>query len=249
MPDGDVHPIAVDVTDREALRRSFPGRVDNVVYMVSPDRRVPEAYETAYERGPSNVVHVLAQQPEPPRRLVFVSSTRVYGQGNGEWVDESSAVGARDFAGRALIAGERTAREAPCPVTVVRLAGIYGPGRTREIDLVKRGRAECLDGVTDYTNRIHRDDAAGSIAHLLVAEGPVPETMVGVDSEPAPRCDVYRWLAGALHVPPPLVTVATRRGAGGKRCRNTLLLRIGYRLSFPTYREGYGALLEEAALP
>lgn len=134
----DVRQVAGDVAQLEDLRRSISRPVHKVVYLVSADERTADAYETAYVRGVNNVIPVLGDHPQPPRRFVFVSSTRVFREMNGGWVDESSVVEARDFATRAVLAGERIARDAPCPSTVVRLAGIYGPGRTRELDRVRR---------------------------------------------------------------------------------------------------------------
>jgi nucleoside-diphosphate-sugar epimerase len=101
-------------------------------------------------------------------------------------------------------------------------------------------------GGPGYTNRIHRDDAAGALAHLAARPDAAP-CYVGVDCEPATEADVLAWLAARLRVapsdaaPPP---ARARRARGSKRCRNALLLAAGYRFRYPTYREGYAALLE-----
>jgi nucleoside-diphosphate-sugar epimerase len=242
---GAAHSLVADVGDRDAIVDVLPNRIDNVVYLVSADARTAEAYRAAYVDGVRNVIDALRSRRSNLRRFVFVSSTRVYPQHHGDWVDESSPVRARDFASEALLEGEQSVRDAAWPSTVVRLAGIYGPGRTRTIDLVRSGDAACPDGPDDYTNRIHRHDAAGLIAHLLASSAPVPETVLGVDTEPARRCEVYRWIARALALAPPRLVTPSAGQRGGKRCSSALVVRMGYRLAYPTYREGYGALIGE----
>jgi nucleoside-diphosphate-sugar epimerase len=126
---------------------------------------------------------------------------------------------------------------------VVRFGGIYGPGRTRLIDSVRSGQARCEPGL--YTNRIHRDDCAGVLEHLLALAAPAP-LYIGVDDEPALQCEVLRWLAQQLGVPPPVPSGApddSRRRGGNKRCCNARLRASGYRLLYPSYCEGYTALL------
>jgi nucleoside-diphosphate-sugar epimerase len=99
-----------------------------------------------------------------------------------------------------------------------------------------------------YTNRIHRDDAAAALGHLA-ALPQAERTVIGVDSEPALACEVISWLARRLElpVPPPAqgATPGARAARGSKRCRNARLLATGFRFRYPTYREGYGALLAE----
>jgi nucleoside-diphosphate-sugar epimerase len=127
---------------------------------------------------------------------------------------------------------------------VVRLGGIYGPGRSRLIERVRAGEARCSRGAPVWSNRIHRDDAARALAHLLSLER-TDAVYLGVDDEPSPICDVYRYVAGLLGVPAPLDGEDARASESNKRCSNALLRRAGYRFEFPTYREGYRALLED----
>jgi nucleoside-diphosphate-sugar epimerase len=125
---------------------------------------------------------------------------------------------------------------------VLRLAGIYGPGRTRLIDQVRSGTARCPEGQSPWSNRVHRDDAAGMIAHLLALGTPRP-TYLGVDDEPAPLCDVYRFVAELLQVPPPASGPVAARERSNKRCSNRWIRESGYRCRYPTYREGYRAMI------
>jgi nucleoside-diphosphate-sugar epimerase len=194
------------------------------------------------------VLTSLTAQHQAPRRLFFTSSTGVYGQSHGEWVDESSATAPTHFTGRILLEAERVAASSPIRATIVRLAGIYGPGRTRLIEGVRRGELGCHSGQPEWSNRIHRDDCAGLLAHLASLDEP-ESVYIGVDDEPTDRCTIYHWLADRLGVPSPHrqgapADDASRRGAG-KRCSNTRLRASGYRLTFPTFRDGYRRILED----
>lgn len=234
-----------DVTRPESLG-ALPEGVDAVCYAVSAGARSDEAYERAYVRGLAGLLEALEGRAIRPSRLIFVSSTAVYAQDDGSVVDEDSPTEPRHFSGRRLLEGEALADAAPFPALVLRLAGIYGPGRTSLVERVRRGEASVAPGGPRYTNRIHRDDAAGAIAHLLDLPAP-PSRFIGVDCDAASEAEVLGWLARRLGVPPPPVReppAGSRRAAGNRRCSNRRLLASGYRFAFPSYREGYGALLE-----
>ena len=130
---------------------------------------------------------------------------------------------------------------------MVRFGGIYGPRRTSLLERVRTGSATYRAGRPQYTNRIHRDDCVGALRHLMGL--PAPDKLyVAVDSEPASEADVLRWLSGAVGAPPPRSTrESAPRPRGNKRCRNTRLLATGYELRYPSFREGYTALLAEGA--
>lgn len=241
-----VRPIAADLADPSALKE-LPEELDAVCYLVSAGGSDDPHYRAAYVDGPRALIEALAGQAQPPARFVFVSSTAVYAQDAGEWVDEESATEPAHFSGRRLLEGERLVLSGPIPATVLRLAGIYGPRRSRLIEQVRSGAASYRRRPEQWTNRIHRDDCAGVLKHLLALERPDP-LYVGVDSEPAPQRLVMEWLAGVLGAPVPRGVAATdpglRRSRGNKRCRNQRLLDAGYVFRFPSYREGYRQVLE-----
>ena len=237
-----LRPLAVDVTDRGAVERTIPA-VDVVVYAVAAGRRDEDAYRRAYVDGVSALLDVLEQRAKPPRRAFFVSSTSVYGERGGAWIDETSPLQPRGFSGESLAAGERRMLASPVPATIVRFAGIYGPGRGWLIERARAG-ADCAGDPPRFTNRIHRDDCAGALAHLIGCDE-VDDVYIGVDDAPVEECEVMEWLAERLGAPAPR---RTRAGAGaaqgsGKRCSNARLRASGYRLRYPTYREGYAAVL------
>jgi nucleoside-diphosphate-sugar epimerase len=244
LPDG-IRPIAADLSVRATLR-VLPADLGAVVYTAAADGFHEAAYRAAYVDGLRNLLAALEEQAQSPRRILFTSSTAVYGQSNGEWIDEASPTAPRRFSGRCLLEGEQLVLASRYPSLVVRLGGIYGPGRTRLIENVRSGKARLREGPPHYTNRIHRDDCAGVLEHLLGLEAP-QRLYLGVDCEPADEALVLHWLAERLGVPlPPLEPergTANGRSPGSKRAANDRLLASGYRFIYPTFREGYGALL------
>lgn len=230
--------IAADLSDASSLR-ALPA-VDHVYYTAAADGRDEAAYERAYVAGVRNLLQSLEDSRHPVRRVFFVSSTGVYGQDAGEWVDEQSATEPTRFTGRRLLDGEDACLAATVPATVVRFGGIYGPGRTRLIDRVKSG-AVCVEDPPQFTNRIHRDDCAGVLRHLLSLKAP-QAVYAGVDCEPAAKCEVLDWLARRLGAPAPKRRADPSAGRG-KRVSNARLLESGYKFSYPTYREGYDQVI------
>jgi nucleoside-diphosphate-sugar epimerase len=137
----------------------------------------------------------------------------------------------------------------PAPI-VLRLAGIYGPGRTGLLDAVARGSLAPSTGGPVYTNRIHREDCVGAIVHLLLH--PSPEKLyLGADDEPVRRNEILEWLAKQLGPVAPCAPAAStwqrRQPSSNKRCSNARLRASGYAPRYPSYREGYANLMAERA--
>lgn len=256
LPSG-IQPLAADLTDPATLM-ALPPALDVVVYSAAAAGFSEAAYRAAYVTGVRNLLDALRRAGQQPRRLLFTSSTSVYAQHQGEWVDEDSPAEAEGFSGRCIRAGEQWVWDSGWPAVAVRFGGIYGPGRTRLIESVRAGTATRPAGPPLYTNRIHRDDCARVLEHLIGL--PKPERLyVAVDDEPAPLDEVLCWLATQLGVPePPLAPLAPRKPgaeAGGnaalrlrasKRCRNARLRASGFQFRYPSYRDGYAALLRAA---
>lgn len=238
LPAG-VRPVAGDVGDPVSLH-PMPAGIDVLCYTAAADARSPEAYRAAYVDGPRNVLRAVARTSSP-RRVLFASSTRVYPQSGGEWVDEESPTEGDDAYARLLLEGEAAVRRAAASSVAVRFAGIYGPGRTRLVDRVRAGDS-CTGA---WTNRIHRDDCAGVLRHLLRIERPLL-LYLAADREPATQCAVMTWMAERLGLPAPSTTDAGD-GSLGKRCRAARLVASGYEFEYPSYREGYGAVIRDMA--
>jgi len=234
-------PVRADVTDAASL--SAVPDADWLVYAASAGGRGVEAARTAYVDGLRTVVETFGARSSPPDRLVYTSSTGVYGDHDGDWVDESTTPAPATDRQRVLLEAERIALEAAeIDGTVARFGGLYGPDRYR-LDYY-------LDGpVTEgYLNSIHRDDAAGVVAYLLETDRARGEVVLAVDDEPVSKWEFADWLAdecGVSH--PPKRTVAERAADGdvsrrvraNKRCANDRLHELGYELRFPTVWEGY----------
>jgi nucleoside-diphosphate-sugar epimerase len=242
-----IEPVQGDLARRESLI-VLPDNVDFAVYCVSPDSAAPRDYRTAYLDGLERFLRTLRDQGEKPRRILFSSSTSVYSQCRGEWVDEGSSARPARETGETLLLAEQLLHASGFDTTVVRFGGIYGPGRTRLVEQVARGDAvvDARSAAPHYTNRIHRDDAAGMLAHMVLKR-PEHDLYLGVDCEPASEADVLGFLASELGVAPPRERAADeappKRRAGSKRCRNDRIRAEGYRFRHPSYRDGYPELV------
>lgn len=228
----NIAPIKADLLDRNTLK-AVDRAWDGVIYQATPDQRTPEAYRQAYVSGLENLLARI--QPE---RLLLVSSTSVYGQDEGQWVDEDSPTEPGRFSGRILLDAEALARAAGG--IVVRFSGIYGPGRDYLLRQVRSGQATCRADPPQWTNRIHADDCAGVLAHLLRLPSP-HERYCASDNRPVARSEVLDWLAERLGQPQPRRTASG--GGQGKRVSNQRLRASGYDLIYPDFRHGYGAML------
>lgn len=202
-------------------------------------------YRAAYVEGVENLLTVLTTLGEEPRRVLFTSSSGVWGEGEGEWVDESTPPSPDGFSGSRVLEGEELFRASPFPSVILRLGGIYGPGRDSLVRRVREGSARCPDGPA-WSNRIHRDDCAGALLHLLDLPNPDP-LYVGVDREPAELCAVMEWLARRLGVDPPPRGGEPRSRGRNRRCSSARLVASGYRFLHPTFREGFEAILAGTA--
>jgi nucleoside-diphosphate-sugar epimerase len=187
-------------------------------------------------------------------RVVYLSSVGVYGDRDGAWVDELSAPAPSSPRARRRLAAEREWRasgeERGATVDILRLAGIYGPGRNA-LDKLRVGEARRIVKPGQVFNRIHVDDIAAVAVRLIEAGGPGGIWNVA-DEEPAPPQDVIVFAAELLGVaPPPIEDFAAarltpmaksfyddnRRVDVGKLRRE-----LGYRWLYPTYRDGLRAL-------
>lgn len=225
---------------------------DFVLTTFNPADRSISGYRAGFRTGMSNLLAGLGQHR--PRHILMASSTRVFAERNGGWVDESSALTTDDVSALEIIAAERLLLDSGHSASVVRFAGIYGLQGGRLLSRIRRGEL-CPPEPVSYTNRIHREDCAGFLAHVLqlVQDGKsLLPVYVGVDDLPAPRYEVESWLAREMGVEdlsavqPAVIDDPTRHNAGHRRCRNTTLRESGYRLIYPDYKSGYALLLEDS---
>lgn len=239
-----VQMLTGDVTRAETLR--FPDALDYVFVLLAPGEPGEAAYRRVYLEGTRHVLAALAGQTL--RRLFWISSSSVYGQDDGSRVDEASPARPSGATAQVLLESETLAQTAPWPTTIVRLAGIYGPGRLRLLRWVESGRAVQVTPPA-WSNRIHSADAAGLLAFLLAQDAagvPLESLYLGVDGCPVPQHEVLDWLADRRGLP--RVPHEARPGAGAnKRLSNARLVALGYRFRFPDYRAGYEDVLASLA--
>ena len=196
----------------------IPADTTAVVVAIAADSPTEAAYRAAYVDGLSQRAGRRRWAPaRPVRRVLFVSSTAVYGDAGGDWIDETTTPEPGGFSGRIIREAEdllvsRLGGTGITPV-VLRLGGIYGPGRTRLIDQVRGGSA-VIPAEPRFTNRIHRDDAAAAIVHLCTMDAVPAPVYLGVDNEPAELGEVLRFLAAELGLPQPPSGAADRQRAG-----------------------------------
>jgi nucleoside-diphosphate-sugar epimerase len=244
--------VRADVTDADALG-AVPD-ADAVVFASSSGGRGAEAARDVYVAGLRTAIDHFCARADPPGRVVYTSSTGVYGDHGGDWVDETTPVHPTTDKTEVLAEAERLALERPtgdCAGTVARFAGLYGPERYR---LERYVEGPVTEG---YLNMVHRDDAAGAVRYLLESEQGHGAAVNVVDDEPVSKWSFADWLAGQCGRDPPekrtveerlaegdLSAPAERRLQTSKRVANDRLRELGYEFAYPTYREGYRAAVE-----
>ena len=236
-----------DVSDVISIKRCIDDiapDIHYVVYTVAPGSRTEQDYKAAYPDGVSNVLKCINAQVL--LGFLLVTSTAVYHQQQGEWVDENSLTQAVSFSGKALLDAEAVLANACVKGVAIRLGGIYGPGRERMLRKIMNG-CEINYDIPVYTNRIHRDDCVGILCFIIEkidAGSSVESCYVGVDSHPAPEKEVLVALANLLDVDLPAHNENLPIVSQNKRCRNDRVRALGYRFVYEGYVTGYRSVIE-----
>jgi nucleoside-diphosphate-sugar epimerase len=234
------YPIrAVDIADRAAVREAR-GKFTAIIHCASSGGGGVESYRQVYLRGAQNLIEELR-----PDHFIFTSSTSVYAQINGEWVDEESPAEPAHATGQILRETEEFVRQNRS--TLARLAGIYGPGRSALLRKFLSGEARIEGDGGRILNQVHRDDIAAAL--FLIASLPNENGIFNiVDNEPVTQLETYTWLANKLGRPLPAGmtdSAPRKRGVSNKRVSNRKLRALGWAPRFPTFREG----MEQSVLP
>ncbi|MGV6807892.1 MAG: NAD-dependent epimerase/dehydratase family protein [bacterium] len=234
-----------DLTDSGFVSALFESHWDVVVVTMTPKAFSDDGYQDSYVAAATAIAGATASG-QPPGLVIWVSSTSVYGEGNGEWVDENSPANPTSFSGRRLLEAESIIGGLPCEKVIIRFSGIYGPGRNRMIEQVKTGLLVSPEPVV-WTNRIHADDCARVIGHLIdkYRNGESMENLyIGTDCKPAPQADVQNWLASQMNVEIKSRVAPSPRA--NRRCRCDRLKASGFEWLYPDYQSGYRKLLDES---
>jgi len=241
MHDGDgIHWLRGDLTLPETLR-GWPPDITQLVYLPTPDRRDAAAYRATFVDGLRHLLDALGH--DRLQRVLLVSSSAVYGEHGGDWVDEDTPPAPPGFNGEVLLEAERwLAAQSPVSI-VLRLAGLYGPGRMQWLERLRAGQVVAPRTLPHWANRIHVDDAAAAVVHLLQLDDPLP-LYLGVDNTPLPLDVLYDHLAGLIGAPPADDGPAPV-GVGSKRLSNARLRASGFVPQWPDARDGYAALFDQ----
>jgi len=228
---------------------------DWLVFAASSGGRDAAAARKIYVDALEGVIEQYGSRESTPDRLVYTSSTGVYGDHDGEWVEESTPLEPTTEKTEVLVEAEQITLEASrkngIDGTVARFSGLYGPDRYR-LDRYIEGP------VTEgYLNMVHQEDAAGAVAYLLTADCARGEVVLVTDDEPVDKWAFADWLAAECGAESPpkqtkqqrltddsLSEAARRRILTSKRCSNDYLRALGYELRYPTFREGYRAAVD-----
>ena len=234
-----VEPVIADVTRPESL--SVIPQVDTLLYAVSHDRLAGYSSRVTYVEGLNNFLTYAAHLPQ---RMIFVSSTSVYGIDDGSEVDEETPTAATTESGQAYVEAEtdfwrgfwRPHQEERVGI-ILRSAGIYGPGRLLRRVASLQNQEPISANPAGWLNLIHVEDLIQAILKAELASD--SGTYLVCDDRPIERREYYTKLAGLVGAPSPIFNSDGKETSAGKRCSNRLLReKFGVELRFPTIDEG-----------
>ena len=232
-PGTGIRALRADLATGDGLDR-LPRRPDSVVFCAAPDQRNEAAYRALYLDGLRRLLDAC-----DARRVLFVSSTAVYGEDAGEWVDEATPARPPAFNGRVLLEAEHALAPHAGGV-VLRLSGIYGPGREAMLRRARAGEANR----PHWSNRIHVEDAAMALSFLLDLD--VPQRLyLGNDDCPAREDEIVAWVRAKEGLPALPLATGTETG---RRISNARLRAAGWSPRFPDFGAGYTPLLAGAGV-
>jgi len=233
--------VSADISSFSSLDNLDSG-FDFVFFIVAPDERTEQAYRYVYELGLNNLLVKFTRET-----WIFVSSTSVYSQSQGEWVDEESVAQPENIASLLIRQAEQKLMDVNPLNISVRFSGIYGEGREYLLRTAKQGAFVQKDPPY-FTNRIHQDDCIGVLVFLLeqrLAGIALKQCYLASDDNPATTWEIMSWLAEQMHCKPPVEKIMAGNAEMNKRCDNTRLKRLGYQFIYPDYKQGYAALVSK----
>lgn len=240
LRESGIEALALDLATPGASR-SIPGRYDGIVTLQSASGHGEAAYRRAYLDA---TLAVLESEGAAGSAFVSVSSTGVFGQTDGSWVDESTPPSPADPTSEVLVKAERLVLDRSrhrCVPRIVRCSGLYGPGRIGTIERVHAGSLALGDGDETWMNFCHRDDAAVAVIAALDRGSP-GEIYHASDASPAMRRDVVSWIASRLAIEPFRRSEPSapggRRGANRRVNAEATRRELGTVLTYPSFREG-----------
>mgnify|MGYP003983342325 FL=1 len=239
----------IRIEQQDIFDKSFFDKVkihspDFILYSLSADEQSEKSYRRNYIEGLKQVIKSI-KYINNFQHLFFVSSTSVYGDNNDQFIDEFSETSPKNFRGTILLEAENLLNTVKFNSTVLRLSGIYGSGRNYMIKLSQD--AESWPKVDRWTNRINEDDAANFIIFLLnqCLQGEIPEKLyLLTDKEPVTLFRLLNWIRQNLNLKNKINI--TSDPILGKRLRSSIIPSLKFEYKYPTYKQGYKELSQEA---
>lgn len=243
---GDLDALALDVTNQDSFDVIQKIQWDAII--VSLTARGEAAYRQVYVEGTRNLIHALHRSSQTPY-IIFVSSTSIYHQSDGEVVNEYSSTEPTGFSGLAMKDAESLLRDSGLVTSAVRFSGIYGASHGGSqargghlLSVLREGRI-APERPMRFSNRVHIEDCVGILSFLIdrhFSGRDVSPVYLGSDGDPANLHEVMCYLAGMENIDvEQLQTDYLPARGGNKRCQGVLLAEQGYTYRYPSYRAGY----------
>ena len=236
------------ILEQDIFEESFFDKVKNfsphfIIYCLSSDSPSEKSYQKNYVDGLKQVIES-TKYSKNFQHLFFISSTSVYGENSGQFIDEFSETAPENYRGIILLEAERLMESVDFNYTVIRLSGIYGTGRNYMINLSQDiARWPEFDR---WTNRVNEEDAASFILFLLTQclNNKVPEKLYLLsDKDPVRLYDLLNWIRQQLNLNEN--SKPNLRPVLGKRLRSLIIPTLQFKYKFPSYKLGYKKLLNE----
>jgi len=247
LPSG-IQGFSGDISDpsqlKEVLLKTQP---DAVIVTMTPGGMSDEGYRQSYVASAQNLCRCLEVLSLSPQ-VFWASSSAVYGQNKGEWVDETSATQPDGYRGQRLLEAEEILLKSTVSTSIVRFTGVYGPGRERLLQNIRGGKL-ASNTHPKWTNRIHSDDCAGVLVHLLeklYRKESLESLYLATDNLPVLGSEMQRQLAVKMGLDLPAESEIGRVSElAGRRCSNQRLRDSGYRFRYSDWKAGYSVLLSK----
>ena len=236
----------VDILKNEAIDVIKSVNPEIIIYAVSADTQSVESYQDHYVAGLKKTYAAILEL-DHFKHLFFVSSTRVYGQKTTKILSELDIAEPSDYGGEALIEAEAVAGQLKDRVTILRLSGIYGPNRTRMIQLAQSNPGN-WPATNNWSNRIHEEDAARFIVFLIkriMLKEPIEPLYLVTDGIPTKQYDVLTWIRKRLQLTTDTIEIPILES--GKQLQSVLLNQNGFILKYPDFTYGYEAIIDKGS--
>ncbi len=236
----------VDILKNEAINVIKSVNPEIIIYAVSADTQSVESYQDHYVAGLKKTYAAILEL-DHFKHLFFVSSTRVYGQKTTKILSELDIAEPSDYGGEALIEAEGVARQLKDKATILRLSGIYGPNRTRMIQLAHSNPGN-WPATNNWSNRIHEEDAARFIVFLMkriMLKEPIEPLYLVTDGIPTKQYDVLTWIRKRLQLTTDTIEIPILES--GKQLQSVLLNQNGFILKYPDFTYGYEAIIDKGS--